>query len=287
MKILIIGAKGQLGSELYEMLLEEAVHEVKAHDKETLDITNYEQVQKELLEFKPDVIINTAAYTNVDGCETDYRGAYLVNVVGAMNLARASESISSKLIHISTDFVFEGLRKTPYFEYDETNPISAYGKTKLAGEWAVRNETKRHFILRTSWLYGKNGNNFVKTMIKIGKQNSEVKVVIDQVGTPTYTKDLIFAIKAVMNTELYGTYHFSNEGECSWNGFAKKIFELMDMKTEVLDTSSAEFIRPAKRPSYSVMDKNHIKAAFLLNIPTWENSLQAFIESEKTNLMGL
>lgn len=285
MIIFVTGSKGQLGSELCETLKAQN-HKVIAHDKDTLDIVDYRQVLGAILEEKPEIIINTAAYTNVDACEKDYAGAYAVNVLGAMNIARAAQAINAKVLHISTDFVFDGSKETPYFEYDATNPLSAYGKTKLAGEWAVRNECKQHFIVRTSWLYGKNGNNFVKTMIKLGKSNKEVSVVIDQIGAPTYVPDLVDAICRVITLDNYGTYHFSNSGQCSWNAFAKLIFRYMDMDVLVKDISSNDLLRPAKRPSYSVMDCNMIKASLGVTLRSWEDGLRDFITQEFSSLLA-
>ena len=286
MKIFITGSKGQLGSELLETLLATNEHIIVGHDRDTLDITSYDQLIEVVSQEKPDVIINTAAYTNVDGCESDYSGAYAVNVIGAMNVARAAHAVNAKVLHISTDFVFDGAGTKPYFEYDATNPLSVYGKTKLAGEWAIRNECKNHFIVRTSWLYGKNGNNFVKTMIKLGKTNKELSVVTDQVGCPTYVTDLVEAIRMMIDSDHYGTYHFSNYGSCSWNTFAKKIFEYMDMNILVKDTTSKEFVRPAQRPNYSVMDTLMISKSFGVTIRPWEESLETFINSQRNILMA-
>lgn len=285
MRILVTGSKGQLGKELCETLSLNKDIQVIGHDRDTLDITNWSEVLREVESIKPNVIINTAAYTNVDACETDYRGAHAVNVIGAMHMARAAEIVGAKIIHISTDFVFDGKKGSDYFEYDATNPLSVYGKTKLAGEWAVRNECRNHFIIRTSWLYGKYGNNFVKTMIKIGKQNDEIKVVTDQVGSPTYATDLVSMIEKCLNSETYGVYHFSNKGHCSWNEFAKEIFVQMKMKTLVNETTSVEFIRPAARPPYSVMDTAMIQATLKFEIADWKKSLKIFIEKNKTTLL--
>lgn len=287
MKILVTGSKGQLGRELCETLNLINDVQVIGHDRDTLDITNWSELLQEIESIRPNVIINAAAYTNVDGCETDYNGAYAVNVIGARNVARAAQILGAKVIHISTDFVFDGNKGASYFEYDATNPLSVYGKTKLAGEWAVRNECRNHFIIRTSWLYGKYGNNFVKTMIKIGKQNDEIKVVTDQIGSPTYATDLVDVIQKCLYSDAFGVYHFSNKGNCSWNEFAKEIFFQMKMNTVVKDTTSVEFIRPATRPAFSVMDTDMIQASLEIEIKSWQESLASFIESEKDQLMGL
>lgn len=285
MRILVTGSKGQLGRELCETLCLYNDIQVIGHDRDTLDITNWSEVLQEVNSIKPNAIINTAAYTNVDACETDYSGAHAVNVIGALHMARAAELVGAKIIHISTDFVFDGKKRSDYFEYDATNPLSVYGKTKLAGEWAVRNECRNHFIIRTSWLYGKYGNNFVKTMIKLGKQNNEIKVVTDQIGSPTYATDLVSVIEKCLNSELYGVYHFSNKGHCSWNEFAKEIFVQMNMSTLVEKTTSVEFIRPAVRPEYSVMDTDMIQSALKVKIEDWKVSLKAFIKENMTILL--
>lgn len=287
MRIFITGSKGQLGTELTETFLRETDHIVEGHDRDTLDITDYSAVLNDISAFKPDVVINGAAYTNVDGCETDYINANAVNCIGAMYVARAAEAVGAKLVHISTDFVFDGKKDSPYFEYDATNPLSVYGKTKLSGEQAVRNECKKHFIVRTSWLYGKYGNNFVKTMIKLGKQNDSISVVTDQIGSPTYVTDLIQMLLKMIHTDIYGTFHFSNTGVCSWNGFAKEIFRLSGLSVDVKDTTAKEFVRPAARPSYSVMDTSLVQASMNYEIRSWQSALEAFLDDEKSSLMAL
>jgi dTDP-4-dehydrorhamnose reductase len=272
MKVLITGADGQLGSELAEHLLE---HELFKYNKDNLDITNREKVFDIITKDLPDVIINCAAYTNVDSSESNYEAAYKVNVLGCSNLAEAAKLTEAKLIHISTDFVFNGMKEFPYSEYDATMPLGVYGQTKLAGEWAIRQKMDKWFILRTSWLYGKNGQNFVKTMIRLGKENNAVSVVTDQVGSPTYVTDLIGAIKACLISDLYGIYHFANAGECSWNEFAHAIFKQMGMSVDVYPTNSDAFIRPAKRPSYSVLDTRLIQSAFQIVPRHWEDALKS------------
>lgn len=278
MRILVTGSKGQLGRELCETLSLNKDIQVIGHDRDTLDITSWSEVLKEVKAIKPNVIINTAAYTNVDACETDYSGAHAVNVIGAMNMARAAEQVGAKIIHISTDFVFDGKKGSSYFEYDATNPLSVYGKTKLAGEWAVRNECRNHFIIRTSWLYGKYGNNFVKTMFKLSEIKDNVEVVNDQIGSPTNVFDLVEVLKFLSGNESYGTYHFSNEGCCSWNEFAIKIFEILNLKTEVKPITSGSYGQLALRPSYSVLDTRLIQEITKLKIINWEDSLRNFLQ---------
>ncbi len=286
MKVLVTGSNGQLGKELCETLSSIEGYEVIGYDRKTLDISDYSRVKSIVSGFKPDAIINTAAYTNVDGCETDYFTAQSTNIVGARNVARAAEVVGAKVIHISTDFVFDGLKKMPYFEYDSTNPLSVYGKTKLAGEWAVRNECRRHFIIRTSWLYGKYGNNFVKTMIELGRKNDQIKVVADQVGSPTCVTDLISALTSIIVSEAYGTYHYSNQGNCSWNEFACFIFLQMEMDVTVEPIKTKELGRLADRPSYAVMDTRLIQETFGLKLTDWRESLSLFLIDAQQELRG-
>ena len=284
MRILVTGANGQLGRELTETLRGNSEYETMECDLPDIDITDFEKTKETILVFAPTVIINCAAYTNVDGCESDYFNAYNVNTVGARNISRISNELNAKMVHISTDFVFGGEKESPYFEFDATYPSSAYGKTKLSGEWAVRNECRKHFIVRTSWLYGKYGNNFVKTMIKLGKSNNEVKVVTDQIGTPTLATDLIGAIIQLMKTEAYGTYHYSNSGACSWYAFAQEIFSLANIDKPITGVNSMEFTRPAKRPAYSVMDHQTICAETGIEIRPWQTALTDFFQKEKIAL---
>ena len=283
MKILVVGAAGQLGSELCEYLLKEDLHDVYQYDKDAMDITNLLETMTVVKEIIPNVIINCAAYTNVDGAEQDYEAAYKINVLGCENLAKASVAVNAKLIHISTDFVFDGEKTKPYFEYDATGPMSVYGQTKLAGEWAIRHEMSRFIIIRTSWLYGKNGNNFVKTMIKLGKELPEISVVKDQVGSPTMVTDLIKLIVVALNSEHYGVYHFSNKGQCSWYDFAKEIFKLEGLELKVLETTSENYPRPARRPSFSVMDTRLCESTFNIKIREWQTALKACLAENRDN----
>lgn len=231
MKILITGSNGQLGKELVNQLeaINQSINQPKyvilATTRSDLDISNRTNVDNFILHNKPDVVVNCAAYTKVDACEDNIEIAYKINALGVRNLAIASEKVNAKLIHISTDYVFNGFSKYPYREDNKTEPNSVYGKSKLMGEKFVEQFSHKYFILRTAWLYG-NGNNFVKTMIKLSLENTEVNVVNDQFGTPTSTVDLAKIIIKIMETEHYGVYHATCEGECSWYDFAKKIFKL-------------------------------------------------------------
>jgi dTDP-4-dehydrorhamnose reductase len=280
MRLFITGANGQLGSELIESI---KGHEVYAYDRKALNIVNLEDVYKCVLAVKPDIIVNCAAYTNVDKAESDYVTAFNVNTIGCANLAIVAKEVDARLIHVSTDFVFDGSKTTPYFEYDSTTPLGVYGQTKLAGEWEIRKRMEKYFIIRTSWLYGKNGNNFVKTMIRLGKEKDYVSVVTDQVGSPTLTTDLISAIIACFYSNAYGLYHFSNTGICSWNEFAKEIFMLMKIESDVLDITSKDFVRDAKRPAYSVLDTRMIQSALNLKIRNWKNALAFCLKEQRTS----
>lgn len=274
-KILVTGSKGQLGVDLVNILSKE--YHLIGLDKETLDITNLYYVMNTVKNINPYIIINSAAYTNVDGCEKNIDLSYKINSLGARNLAIASLENNSRLVHISTDFVFDGKKNEPYIEFDKPNPLNIYGKSKLLGEQFIKEINPRHYILRTSWLYGEYGNNFVKTMLKLGKENKVLEVVNDQRGTPTYTKDLVKVINMIIKTDAYGTYHTSNEGECTWFEFANKIFEIADMKNiEVIPITTQELNRPAKRPKYSVIENYMLALNFDYKLNPWEYSLNQY-----------
>ncbi|MCT4508403.1 MAG: dTDP-4-dehydrorhamnose reductase [Tepidibacter sp.] len=274
-KILVTGSKGQLGVDLVNILSNE--YYVIGLDKEKLDITNLDYVVNIVKAIKPHIIINSAAYTNVDECEKNIDLSYKINGLGARNLAIASLENNSRLVHISTDFVFDGQKNEPYIEFDIPNPLSIYGKSKLLGEEFIKQINPKHYILRTSWLYGENGNNFVKTLLKLGKENKTLKIVNDQIGTPTYTKDLVNTINMIIKTDAYGTYHTSNEGECTWFEFARKIFELANITDiEILTITTEELNRPAKRPKYSVMKNYMLKLNFNYTLKSWDKSLKKY-----------
>lgn len=290
MKILITGSKGQLGSQIIHIINkgESEIGEISSQyrsaevvgvDVEDLDITNLNVVQSFVHKLKPDVIINAAAYTNVDACESNEDIAFKVNALGARNLALASEKVGAKIVHISTDYVFKGDGNVPYREYDITNPVSVYGKTKLAGENFVRELSSRYFILRTSWLYGNNGNNFVKTILKAAKEKGHLDVVNDQRGNPTNAEDLSHHILKLALSEEYGTYHCTGTGECSWYDFACKIVEYADIKCTVSPMTSAQLTRAAKRPSYSSLDNMMLRCTVVDEMREWQEALKTFIES--------
>ena len=268
--ILITGANGQLGRELTPMLSGAILT-----DKDELDITSENAVQDFVNKYNVDTIINCAAYTAVDKAEDDEELAAKINIDGPRNLAKSG----AKMIHISTDYVFDGSGHRPYRPgLDVPNPISVYGKTKLAGEKAVlNNATMPAVIIRTAWLYSPYGNNFVKTMRRLGSEKEKITVVDDQIGTPTYAYDLATAIVQIlpqMKTENRGVYHFTNEGVCSWYDFAHEIMKLSGLKCEVRPIPSSAYPTRAKRPSYSVLDKRKIKDTFGIEINHWATALQ-------------
>ena len=277
MKIIITGAQGQLGQELVKQLDKKYEYDVIKTDRDTLDITNIENVNTFILEQNPDVVINCAAHTAVDLCETDIKNAYKINAIGPRNLAIVCEKIGAKLVQVSTDYVFDGNGTRPYREDDITCPNSVYGTSKLMGENFVREFCSKYFIVRTAWLYGE-GNNFVRTMLKLSETNSELNVVNDQIGSPTSTVDLAKAIIDLIHTEHYGIYHGTCEGQCSWYDFAKKIFEIKNIDIKVNPVTSDEFKRPAPRPKYSVLDNFMLKLVGLNSFREWEDSLEEYLK---------
>lgn len=288
MKILITGSKGQLGNELLDIIksgkaeigeVPEAIKksEVIALDVDELDITNLEQVKSKINDLKPDVIINCAAATNVDGCESNEDFAFKVNSIGPRNLAIASEEVGAKLVQVSTDYVFSGVGNKPLTEYDLTAPFSVYGKTKLLGENYVRELSSKYFIIRTAWLYGYVGHNFVYTMRRLGKEKECITVVNDQMGNPTHANDLAYHILKLIQTEEYGVYHCTGKGECTWYDFAKMIIELSGEKCEVKPCTSEEYKTSAKRPEYSSLDNMMLRCTVGDETRDWKDAIKSFI----------
>lgn len=276
MKVVVTGAKGQLGMDVVDLLAEQG-YEVYGYGREELDITNLDQVKQVICEVNPDVVIHAAAYTKVDLAESEPDQAFLINAYGTRNVAVASEGVGAKLVYISTDYVFDGMANTPYNEFAPTNPLSVYGKSKLAGEQFVRDLHSKFFIVRTSWVYGKHGNNFVKTMLKLAQERDELIVVHDQIGCPTYTVDLANCILELIQTEKYGVYHVSNSGHCSWYEFARAIFEEAGIKVKVNPCTTKEFPRPAPRPAYSVFEHMALKLNGFRGIRNWREALKEFM----------
>lgn len=284
MNILVTGANGQLGHEMQRVAKESNDHFIftdVAEGYENLDITNIEAIRKTIKDNNIEVIVNCAAYTNVDRAETDYDTANLINNIAVGNLATAIKEVDGTLIHISTDYVFQGDRNIPCREDWTTNPLGVYGKTKLAGEKAIETTGCKHIILRTAWLYSKWGKNFVKTMQYLTASKDELKVVFDQVGTPTFAGDLADTIAHIISTRQMnktGIYHFSNEGVCSWFDFAKIICELSGNTCNIKPCYSEEFPSPVKRPHFSVLDKSKLKKTFDIDVPYWTDSLKICIK---------
>lgn len=283
MNILVTGANGQLGNEMRTLSVGSPhrfiftdVNDVPGCETVHLDITNPDAISLVAESENVDVIVNCAAYTNVDRAEEDVDTAKLLNCTAVGNLAGVASKRKAVLIHISTDYVFPGTSCRPVSETDEPSPESVYGSTKLEGEKAVRASGCRAIIIRTAWLYSQYGKNFVKTMLNLFRSNPEVKVVCDQVGTPTYAGDLAAFIMHVINNglEKTGTYHFSNEGAISWYDFANAVRELSGLKVKVSPCSSSQFPAKAKRPHYSVLDKTLAKETFGVEIPYWRDSLE-------------
>ncbi|HFK1530437.1 dTDP-4-dehydrorhamnose reductase [Bacillus thuringiensis] len=276
MKVLVTGAKGQLGQDVL-CLLENQPWEVFGFGREELDITNEEQVREKVLAIKPNIIIHTAAYTQVDQAESDEETAFKVNAEGTKYLAQAAEAVEAKFCYVSTDYVFDGKNNEPYKTNDETNPQTIYGKSKLAGEKYTSEYCSKYFVVRTSWVFGLHGNNFVKTMLRLADERSELEVVSDQFGSPTYTNDLARFIIELVETNKYGIYHASNSGVCSWYEFAKEIFRQSNRNINVNAISTAEFQRPAQRPAYSVLEQKKIAEQGLIMLPNWKEALGRYL----------
>lgn len=268
MKILVTGAKGMLGQDLCPILEDSGAFVIET-DVDTMDITNAKQVKQVLTDIHPDVVVHCAAYTNVDKAEEDLKTAELINVTGTENIAEACGKLGITLVYISTDYVFNGTKQEPYTPQDRPDPINNYGLTKYEGEEAVRSLCEKHYIARTSWLYGHHGKNFVETMIGLADR-AEVKVVDDQVGCPTWTVELANGIVKLLS-KPYGTYHVCGSGSTSWYGFAKEIFAQAGLDVNLQPCTTAEFPRPAKRPAHSVMDNNGI-------CRNWQAALHDYIE---------
>ena len=282
-KILVTGCNGQLGRAIQkeygdevEFILTDVVEGEKISP---LNIMDLDEVLKFVEDKKPDVIINCAAATNVDGCEKDWDFAYKLNALGPRNLAIAATKVGAKLVHVSTDYVFPGNGSSPITEFDQPAPISAYGKTKYEGEKFVQQFADKWFIVRTAWLYG-DGKNFVRTMLRLSKDHDEVRVVNDQFGTPTSTAELVKAIDSIMFTRNYGIYHATCEGSCNWAEFASEIFKLAGKDTKVIGISTAEYGAPANRPAHSILENRMLKAVGGYTFCDWHDAIKTYLEQE-------
>jgi dTDP-4-dehydrorhamnose reductase len=275
-RILVTGANGQLGQcikELSSKIDSNNTYVFKSSGE--LNITQYAQVITEFIQGKFDFCINCAAYTNVDKAETDVENATDVNTLGVKNLAIACSETNTTLLHISTDFVFDGSKNTPYMETDTTSALGVYGATKQQGEKEIIQNLSQYYVIRTSWLYSEYGHNFMKTMIRLGNERAQLSVVNDQMGTPTYAKDLAEVLINIINQKPipYGIYHLSNEGTATWFDFAQAIFEMNNSSINLSPITTEAYPLPAKRPKYSVMDKTKLKEALSIEIPHWKVSL--------------
>ena len=287
MKTLVTGARGQLGCELAALTNEiDPSGEYVFTSSEQLDITDRSAVLEMMQRLKPQAIINCAAYTQVDRAEDEPERADAVNHRGSAYLASTAKKIGALLLHVSTDYVFgAGVSHTPITEQIAPNPMGVYGFTKLAGEQAIRDSGCRHIILRTSWLYSSHGHNFVKTMLRLMRERSEIRVVNDQIGSPTYARDLAAAIVHILREEptddKLGTYHYCNTGECSWYDFAQAILKYAGLSHQcrVLPCTTAEYPTKASRPSYSALDTTSLHRTFGLSIPHWQDSLQSMLRT--------
>ena len=288
MRILITGCRGQLGTELQKQLAEGGSPlgalpekllnaDVTAVDIDTFDLSDRAAVLAFLDEGSYDLCINCAAFTNVNKCESEPDIAYAANAMGPRNLAEACEATATALMHVSTDYVFAGDAGEPYREYDLPAPVTVYGKTKLAGEHAVRERCSHHYIVRTAWLYGYNGNNFVKTILKLAREKGEVKVVSDQLGNPTSAVDLAHNMLRLAATQRYGLYHCTNNGVCSWYDFTCEIMRLARVECTVTPCTTAEYPTPAKRPAYSALDNMALRVVCGDGMRDWREAIAEYI----------
>lgn len=272
-RVLVSGSGGQLGIELAGLLPRRG-HEVVALSKGELDVANFRDVRQALGEHSPDVVVNAAAYTNVDGCETETDLAYGINVLGPRNLAQLCEERGCDLLHVSTNYVFDGESPRPYEPFDVTHPISAYGRTKLAGEEYIRQLTNRWYLVRSAGVYG-SGHNFVRTMLRLGAERDVLKIKDDEFVSPTYAADLAEGIAEVIEAGHYGLYHVTNSGSCSWYEFAKEIFALAGLEVEVIPVPSSEYPLPAPRPANGVLS-----TVGSPELRHWREALEDYLDRE-------
>lgn len=277
-KIMITGCNGQLGRAINEIYKDDIHFSLLNTDIEQLDITKIDDVMAYVRSEKPDVIVNCAAHTGVDACETEEDKAYKINAIGPRNLSIGATEIGAKIIQVSTDYVFEGKGKRPYIEFDKTGPKGMYGITKLEGENFVKEFASKYFIIRTAWLYG-DGKNFVKTMLRLSESNEKLRVVGDQIGSPTSVSQLAKAIAYLIPTENYGLFHGTCEGYCSWADFAKEVFRLKGKNTEVEPITTEQFGAPAPRPLYSVLENYMFKLTTDFSFDPWQDALAQYMRT--------
>ena len=277
MKVLVTGINGQLGHDVMAELERRHIECVGA-GRQQFDITDYEAVRKFITTVRPDAVIHCSAYTAVDKAESNSDACYQANSVGPENIAKVCQAIDSKMVYISTDYVFPGTGEQFYKVDDPTGPTNVYGKTKLAGEQAVQKLLTKYFIVRISWVFGKNGNNFVKTMLRLGKEKEKLTVVADQVGSPTYTADLAPLLCDMVATDKYGVYHATNEGVCSWSEFAAEIMKQAGLGCKIVPIPTSEYPTPATRPLNSRMSKDKLAECGFKRLPTWQDALSRYLK---------
>lgn len=287
-RTVVIGATGQLGTDLVDVLADWDVIPLTHGD---IDICDFVYTRKVLADKKPEIVINTAAFNRVDDCEEDVSKAFWVNAFAVRNLAQVCADLDCVLVHISTDYVFDGCKRTPYAEEDAPNPLSVYGVSKLAGECFARSICPRHCVVRTSGLYGiagsrAKGGNFVETMVRLANEGKPIRVVNDQVLTPTYTKNLAEKIKELLQAEAYGLHHITNSGQCSWYEFAGKIFEFLGLNPDFGPTTTTEFGAKARRPAYSVLAQNGLEQLMKDDLPPWTEALAAYFQQQGLGRSG-
>ena len=285
MNILVTGSNGQLGNEIRVLAADNERDTFFFTDVEELDITNKTAILEFAQDKRIDMIINCAAYTAVDRAETDEPLARLINALAVLNLGEVASETGARIVHVSTDYVFDGKAFVPYRETDEPNPVSAYGRTKLEGEQLLQQACAEAVIIRTAWLYSEYGNNFVKTMLRLGSERENLRVVYDQVGSPTYALDLARAIMKIVETDKWvpGVYHFTNEGVCSWYDFTVAIHGLAGIECDVEPVRSEQYPTPTERPHYSVLDKQKIKETYGVAVPHWHDGLQRCLKNMLNN----
>lgn len=281
MKVLVTGVNGQLGYELVKELNNKGYTDILAVDKDEMDITNKDMVNNVIKNYHPDVIFHCAAWTAVDKAEDEKEACYNVNVNGTKYISEAAKEIDAKLIYISTDYVFDGTKEGLYEIDDEVNPKSVYGMTKYQGEELVRQNNLKHFIVRISWVFGVNGNNFIKTMLKLAETRNELTVVADQFGSPTYTVDLAKLLVEMSETEKYGTYHVNNEGYCNWAEFAEYIFKVNNKEVNVKHITSEEYPQKAYRPRNSKLSKQSLDDNGFNRLPSWQDAVERYSKELK------
>jgi dTDP-4-dehydrorhamnose reductase len=281
MVVLVTGANGQLGQAIQSVVGNYPSIDFVFCSSSELNITDKNNCETIFEKYKPQFCINAAAYTAVDKAESEQEKAYAINVTGAQNLAAVCKLNNTTLLHVSTDFVFDGLATQPYSEEAIPNPTGVYGVTKLQGEQAIQNTLEKHFIIRTSWIYSQFANNFMKTMLRLASERDSLSVVSDQIGTPTNALDLAECLLNIITFDFrfstfdcYGIYNFSNEGDCSWYDFAKEIFKVNNISINLQPIPTTAYPTPAKRPAYSVLDKSKIKRVFSVEIKSWQDSLK-------------